>query len=64
MSNNRLNLQRRVGGFDALREFIGDMLGNDAILPWEHNALLALIDNLARQSPTTAQDRQKHGFVR
>lgn len=59
-----LNLVRRREGFAALREFVGDMLGNQAILPWEHDSLLALLDTMARQSPATAQDRQRHGFVR
>jgi hypothetical protein len=59
-----LNLNRRRAGFEALREFVGDMLGNQALLPWEHDSLLALVESLERQSPATAQDRQRHGFVR
>lgn len=59
-----LNLTRRRLAFEALREFVGDALANQAILVWEHDALLALFDSLSSQSPTTAQGRARHGFVR
>lgn len=59
-----LNLVRRRAAFEALREFIGDALANQAILVWEHDALLALLDSLSSQNPATAQDRARHGFVR
>jgi len=58
-----LNLHRRRESFDALVDFVGDMLGNRAIVRWEHDALIALVQSLRTQDPTTAQDRQRHGFV-
>lgn len=32
--------------------------------PWEVDALYVLAGNLARQNPRTAEDRQRHGYVR
>lgn len=59
-----LNLNRRHAAFVHLREAAGDALANQALLVWEHDALLALLDSLSSQDPTTAQDRARHGFVR
>jgi hypothetical protein len=59
-----LNLNRRRAGFEALTEFLGDMRANNALLPWEVDALIALVESLRSQDPRTAQDRQRHGFVR
>lgn len=35
-----------------------------ALQAWEVDALYALAGNLARQSERTAEDRQRHGYIR
>lgn len=44
--------------YEALR------VARAVIEPWEYEALQALLDRLASQTPATAADRERHGFVR